>query len=66
YTAWLGKPVLLLVVIRQLCVPIPCSILAESAAAVRLRISPGLEMDLRKELILAVEEDAVTPDSRVN
>jgi hypothetical protein len=66
YTAWLGKPVVLLVVIRQLRVPIPCSILGESAAAVRLRISPGLEIDLRKELILAVEEDAVIVDSRVN
>jgi hypothetical protein len=66
YTAWLRKPVVLLVVIRQLHVPIPCSILGESAASVRLRISPGLEMDLRKELILAVEEDAVILDSRVN
>ncbi len=66
YTAWLRKPVVLLVVIRQCQVPIPCSILGESAAAVRVRFEPGWEMDLRKELILAVEEDVVIPDLRVN
>ena len=54
YTAWLRKPLVLLIAIRRCHVPNPCSILGESAAAVRLRISPGLEIDLRKELILAV------------
>jgi hypothetical protein len=66
YTAWLRKPVVLLVVIRQCHVPIPCSILGESAGALRVRFKPGWEMDLRKELILAVEEDAAAPDSCVN
>lgn len=64
YAAWFGKPVVLLVVIRQCHIPLPCSIVGESVAEVRVRIKPGWEMDLRKELILAVEEDA--PDSRVN
>jgi hypothetical protein len=36
----------------------PCSIIGESLAEVRVRIDPGWEMDVRKELILAVEEDA--------
>jgi hypothetical protein len=66
FSAWFGKPVVLLVVIRQCPVPVPCSIVGESVADVRVRINPGWEMDVRKELILAVEEDAVVQDSRIN
>ncbi len=58
YTAWLRKPVVLLVVVRQCHVPFPRSIVGESAASLRARFDPGWEMDLRKELILAVEEDS--------
>jgi hypothetical protein len=66
YSAWVGKPVVLLVVIRQCHVPMPCRIVGESAAEVRVRIRPGWEMDVRKELILAVEEDPVALNSDVN
>lgn len=66
YSSWLGKPVVLLVVIRQCQVPVPCSIVGETAAEVRVRIEPGWEMGVRKELILAVEEDGATELSRVN
>ena len=66
YSAWLGKSVVLLVVIRQCHIPMPCSIVGESVAAVRIRIKPGWEMDLRKELILAVEEEAVALNKRIN
>jgi len=59
YSAWFGKPVVLLVVIRQCHVPMPCSIVGESVADVRVRIQPGWEMDVRKELILTVEEDTI-------
>jgi hypothetical protein len=38
----------------------------ESVSAVHIRIDTGLEMDLRKELILAVEEYAVALNSRIN
>jgi len=44
----------------------PCSIVGESAADVRVRIQPGWEMDVGKELILAVEEYAVALDTRVH
>ena len=44
----------------------PCSIVGESATGVRVRIQPGWEMEVRKELILAVEEDAVAQDIRAN
>jgi hypothetical protein len=66
YSAWFGKPVVLLVVIRQCHVPMPCSIVGESVADVRVRIQPGWEIDVRKELILAVEEGAVALDTRMN
>jgi hypothetical protein len=56
YSAWFGKPVVLLVVVRRCHIPLPCSIVGESVARVRILIHPGWEMDLRKELILAVEE----------
>jgi hypothetical protein len=66
YSDWLGKPVVLLVTIRQCHVPMPCSIIGESVADVRVRVQPGWEMDIRKELILAVEEDAVALNTLVN
>jgi hypothetical protein len=59
YSNWLGKAVVLLVVLRQCHVPLPCSIVGESASNVRVRIHPGWELDVRKELILAIEEDAL-------
>lgn len=66
FSVWFGKPVVLVVAIRQCRVPLPCSIVGESAADVRVRIKPGWEMDLRKELILAVEEYAAVLESRIN
>ena len=66
YSSWFGKPVVLTVIIRQYLVPMPCSIVGESVAGVRVRIQPGWEMDVRKELILGVEEDAVAVDTRVH
>ncbi len=55
YSAWFGIPVLLFVV-RQCRVPIPCNIIAESVSAVRIQLKPGWEIDVGKEFILAVEE----------
>lgn len=66
YSDWFGKPVVVLVDIRQCHVPMPCRIVAESAADVRIRIESGWEMDVRKDLILAVEEFVVAPEDRVN
>jgi hypothetical protein len=65
YSAWFGIPVLLFVV-RQCRVPIPCHIIAESVAAVRIRLQPGWEIDVRKEFILAVEEAASRRETDTN
>ena len=66
YSTWFGKPVVMLVVIRQCHVPMPCRIVGESAADVRVRIQPGWEMDVRKDLILAVEEVVIAAGGQVN
>jgi hypothetical protein len=66
YSAWFNKQVVLLVVIRQCHVPMPCRIVGESLADVRVRTQQGWEMNVRKELILAVEEDATRPDVLLN
>jgi hypothetical protein len=46
----------LLIRVRQYFVPMPCSIIGETDADVRVSIQPGWELDIRKELIFAVEE----------
>jgi hypothetical protein len=66
YSTWFGKSVVMLVVIRQCHVPMPCHIVGESASDVRVRLQPGWEMDVRKDLILAVEEVVVAAENRVN
>jgi hypothetical protein len=66
YSSWVGKPVVMLVVFRQFQVPMVCLIVGESAVDVRVRVQPGWEMDVRKDLILAVEEVVIAPEDRVN
>jgi len=51
--------VVLLVAICLCRVPLPYSIVSESVADIRVRIKPGRQMNLRKELILAVGEYVV-------
>jgi hypothetical protein len=43
-----------------------CRIIAESVANVRVRMHYGWEMNIKKELILAVEEVVIAPAARVN
>ena len=66
YSAWLGKPVVLLVAIRHCHIPMPCRIVAESITDIRVLLSPGWELNVRKELILALEEDSLDRDTLVN
>ena len=55
YSAWIGIPIFLFV-IRECRVPIPCNIIAESAFTIRIQLDYGWEIDVPKELILAIEE----------
>jgi hypothetical protein len=59
YSSLFGKSVVLLVLLRQWHILLPCSIIGESDANVRVRIKPGWEIDVRKDLIFAAEEYAV-------
>ena len=65
YSAWFGTPEILLFVIRECRIPIPCSIVGDSFTAVRIRLQSGWEIDVPKELILAVEE-ATARDACMN
>jgi hypothetical protein len=43
-----------------------CLIVGESASDVRVRVQSGWEMDVRKDLILAVEEVVIAAENQVN
>ena len=66
YSALFGKPVILVIVTRDGHIPIPCNIVAESSAAVRIRIQSGWEMNLPKESILGVEKGSGTVVGLIN
>jgi hypothetical protein len=66
YSSWIGKPVVMLVAIRQCLFPMPCRIVSESAAGVRVWLERGWEVDVRKEMILAVEEVVMENENMVN
>jgi hypothetical protein len=61
YSCWVGKSVVLLVLVRKCHVPLACNIIGETVADIRVRVQPGWEMNVRKELVLAVEEDLTAP-----
>jgi hypothetical protein len=65
YSSWFGKPVVMLVVIRQCHAPMPSRIVGESAADVRVRLEAGWEMNVRKDLIRAVKEVGIATQDRV-
>ena len=66
YSSWFGKPVVTLVAIRQCRVPMTCSIWRIPPADVLVRLQPGWEMDIRKNLVLAVEEVGIATQDRLN
>jgi hypothetical protein len=66
YSFWFDKPVVVLVKVHQYCVPLPCNIVAETNAAVHVRIQRGWELKIRKELILAVEEVSANRENWMN
>jgi hypothetical protein len=66
YSSWFGKPVMMLVVFRQLQIPMLCHIVGESASDVRVRVQPGWEIDVRKNLVLDIKEIVMSPEDRMN
>jgi hypothetical protein len=58
YQSWLGHPVILQVLAGELRMPLRGMIVGESPTAVRFRIGSGWDVDIFKNMILAVEEDS--------
>jgi hypothetical protein len=57
YSSWIGQAVVLQVAVSDLKVPLRGTILGESDDAVRFRIGENWDIDIFKNMILAVEED---------
>ncbi len=66
FSSLIGESVVLIVNIRQCHVPLRCRIMDESLGEVLINIDPGWEMNVRKELILAVEQDHVVGNGSIN
>ena len=66
YSGWFGKSMVLLFVIRPCHIPIPCRIVGESQTDLRIQLQPDWEVDIKKELILAVEEFVRTTETCMN
>ncbi len=58
YEIWLNQPVVLQVSAADLKVPLRGTIVGESNDTVRFRVGEGWEVDIFKNMILAVEEDS--------
>jgi hypothetical protein len=57
YESWVGTPVVLQVSAGELRVPLRGTIIAENGDAVRFRVGDGWDIDVFKNMIMAVEED---------
>jgi hypothetical protein len=57
YSSWLGKSVVLHVTAGQLQTVLPCTVIGESDAALRIRIGEIFDIDIYKDMILGVERD---------
>jgi hypothetical protein len=58
YANWIGQAVVLQVATGDLRVPLRGVIVGESHDALRFRIGDGWDVDIFKNMILSVEEDA--------
>ncbi len=56
YSLWLGQPVVLQVAAGEMRVPLRGVIVGESPDSVRFRIGDGWDVDVYKNMVLAVEE----------
>jgi hypothetical protein len=57
YAAWMGQAVVMQVASDDLRVPLRGTVVGESDAVVRFRLGDGLDVDIYKKMILAIEED---------
>ena len=55
YSTYLGKRVILQVVAGKSQVPLCCTIIGESQMCVRVRLGDGWDVDIFKEIVVAIE-----------
>jgi hypothetical protein len=58
FAVWHGQPVILRVTAGALRVPLRGPLVGETAQALRFRIGNGWDVDIYKNMVLAVEEDS--------
>ena len=59
FKAWIGQPVVLQVALGDIKVPLRGRLLKENGDTVRMRIGEGWDVDIYKNMIVKVEEDAL-------
>jgi hypothetical protein len=59
YLAWIGQAVVLQVALGDVKVPLRGRLLKDGGETLRMRIGDGWDVDIYKNMILAVEEDAM-------
>ena len=57
YALWVGQPVVLQVAAGEMRVPLRGTLVGESTDSIRFRIGDGWDVDIYKNMVLAVEEE---------
>jgi RNase P/RNase MRP subunit p29 len=57
YAAWMGQPVVMQLSSDDLRVQLRGTVVGETDNVVRFRLGDGLDVDIYKKMILAIEED---------
>jgi hypothetical protein len=59
FKPWVGQSVILQVALGDIKVPLRGTLLRDGVESVRMRIGEGYDVDIYKEMIMAVEQDAL-------
>ena len=59
FKTWVGQAVVLQVAVGDIKVPLRGKLLQDGNETVRMRIGEGWDVDMYKEMIMAVEQDAM-------
>lgn len=57
YALWVGQPVVLQVAAGEMRVPLRGTLVGESRDSIRFRIGDGWDVDIYKNMVLAIEEE---------
>jgi len=60
FEPWLGKRVVLRVAFAEVCVPLPGTLVSETSTALRFRIGDGWDVDIFKNMVMAIEPETWT------